>query len=75
MWNRKMCLALQMKWHPCLADGVQKLIKFKFGNIRMEYKIFLSWLKPFLKYGRHKICNFELFGWQHCYPDSLEILI
>ncbi|KAK9510456.1 hypothetical protein O3M35_005241 [Rhynocoris fuscipes] len=36
----------------------------------MEYKKILSWLKPFLKYGGHKICNFELFCWQNCLSDS-----
>ncbi|KAK9511884.1 hypothetical protein O3M35_000454 [Rhynocoris fuscipes] len=36
-----------------LSRGVQKLIKSKLNNIRMEYKIFLSWLKPFLIYGRN----------------------
>ncbi|KAK9503767.1 hypothetical protein O3M35_010258 [Rhynocoris fuscipes] len=41
----------------------------------MKYKKILSWLKPFLRYGGHKICNFELFCWQHCWSDSLEILI
>ncbi|KAK9500329.1 hypothetical protein O3M35_001611 [Rhynocoris fuscipes] len=41
----------------------------------MEYKKFLSWLKPFLRNGGHKIRNFELFCWQHCWSDSLKILI
>ncbi|KAK9504097.1 hypothetical protein O3M35_010514 [Rhynocoris fuscipes] len=41
----------------------------------MEYKKFLSSLKPFSRYGGHKIRNFELFCWQHCRSDSLEILI
>ncbi|KAK9510901.1 hypothetical protein O3M35_005579 [Rhynocoris fuscipes] len=35
----------------------------------------LSWLKPFLRYGGHKIRNFDVFCWQHCWFDSLEILI
>ncbi|KAK9503690.1 hypothetical protein O3M35_010197 [Rhynocoris fuscipes] len=65
----KMYFMHQVKWHPCLADGAQKLIKSKLDNIRMEYKKFLSWLKPFLRYGGHKICNFELFCWQHCWSD------
>ncbi|KAK9500233.1 hypothetical protein O3M35_001530 [Rhynocoris fuscipes] len=60
-----MRFALQMMWHPCLADGAQKLIKSKLDNIRMQYKKFIIWLKPFLRYGGHKIRNFELFCWQH----------
>ncbi|KAK9507812.1 hypothetical protein O3M35_007586 [Rhynocoris fuscipes] len=60
-----MCFMHQVKWHPCLADGAKKLIKAKLGNIRREYKKFLSSLKPFLRYGGHKICNFELLCWQH----------
>ncbi|KAK9502004.1 hypothetical protein O3M35_012618 [Rhynocoris fuscipes] len=67
--ERKMCFIHQVKWHPCLADCAQKLIKSKLSNIRMEYKKFLSWLKPFLRYGGHKICNFVLFCWQHCWSD------
>ncbi|KAK9506843.1 hypothetical protein O3M35_008705 [Rhynocoris fuscipes] len=27
--ERKMCFMHQVKWHPCLADGAQKLIKAK----------------------------------------------
>ncbi|KAK9503077.1 hypothetical protein O3M35_011723 [Rhynocoris fuscipes] len=65
----------QVKWHPCLADGAQKLIKAKLGSIRRKYQNFLSWLKPFLKYSGHKICKFELICWQHCWSDSLEISI
>ncbi|KAK9505704.1 hypothetical protein O3M35_009695 [Rhynocoris fuscipes] len=61
--ERNMCFMLQRKWHPCLADGTQKLIKAKLGNIRREYKKFSSWLKSFLRYGGHKICNFVLFCW------------
>ncbi|KAK9501889.1 hypothetical protein O3M35_012527 [Rhynocoris fuscipes] len=53
-----MCFVLQMKWQPCLFDVAQKLIKSKLSNIRLEYKKYLSWLKPFLKHGGHKICNF-----------------
>ncbi|KAK9503207.1 hypothetical protein O3M35_011825 [Rhynocoris fuscipes] len=64
-----MCFVLQVKWQPCSADGAQKLIKSKLGNIRMEYKKFLSWLQPFLRYGGHKIRNFELLCWQHCWSD------
>ncbi|KAK9502343.1 hypothetical protein O3M35_011133 [Rhynocoris fuscipes] len=67
--ERKMCFMHQVKWHPCLADGAQKLIKAKLDNIRKEYKEFLRWLKPFLIYGGHKICNFVLFCWQHCWSD------
>ncbi|KAK9511348.1 hypothetical protein O3M35_000016 [Rhynocoris fuscipes] len=62
----KICFMHQMMSHPCLADVAQKLIKTKLSNIRMKYKKFLSWLKPFLRYDRQKICNFELFCWQHC---------
>ncbi|KAK9501764.1 hypothetical protein O3M35_012435 [Rhynocoris fuscipes] len=41
----------------------------------MKYKKILSWLKPFFRYGGHKIRNFELFCWQHCWSDSFEISI
>ncbi|KAK9496930.1 hypothetical protein O3M35_012879 [Rhynocoris fuscipes] len=61
-----MCFVLQVKWHPCLAYSAQKLIKSKLNNIRREYKKCLSWLKRFLRYCGHKICNFQLFCWQHC---------
>ncbi|KAK9508598.1 hypothetical protein O3M35_006125 [Rhynocoris fuscipes] len=54
---------------PLFIRCRSKLIKFKLDNIRMEYKKNLSWLKPFLRYGVHKICNFELFCWQHCWSD------
>ncbi|KAK9504717.1 hypothetical protein O3M35_010985 [Rhynocoris fuscipes] len=65
-----MCFVLQMKWHPCLAIVTQKLIKSKLSNIRMKKKKKnRSWLKPFLRYGEHKICNFELFCWQHFWFD------
>ncbi|KAK9512817.1 hypothetical protein O3M35_001150 [Rhynocoris fuscipes] len=67
--ERKICFMLQLKSHPCLADSAQKLIKAKLSNIRREHKKFLSWLKPFLRYGGQKICNFELFCWQHCRSD------
>ncbi|KAK9498877.1 hypothetical protein O3M35_003432 [Rhynocoris fuscipes] len=70
-----MCFVLQVKWHLCLTDVAQNLNKSKLSNIRMEYKTFLSWNKPFLKYGGHNICNFELFCWQHCWSDLLEILL
>ncbi|KAK9511125.1 hypothetical protein O3M35_005746 [Rhynocoris fuscipes] len=70
-----MCFVLQVKWHPRLADGAQKLTKSKLDNIRMEYKKFLSWLKPFLRYVGHEIRNFELFCWQHCWSNSFEILL
>ncbi|KAK9503757.1 hypothetical protein O3M35_010248 [Rhynocoris fuscipes] len=63
--ERKMCFIHKVKWLPCLADGAQKLIKAKLSYIRREYKKLLSWLKPFLRYGGHKICNFEVFCWQH----------
>ncbi|KAK9504628.1 hypothetical protein O3M35_010919 [Rhynocoris fuscipes] len=58
--ERKMCFMHQVKWHPYLADIAQKLIKSKLSNIRMEYKKFLSRLKPFLRYGGHKIRNCSL---------------
>ncbi|KAK9506736.1 hypothetical protein O3M35_008614 [Rhynocoris fuscipes] len=67
--ERKMCFMHQMKWHLCPADSAQKLIKAKLCNIRMEYQIFVSWLKPFLRFGGQKICYFELFCWQHCWSD------
>ncbi|KAK9508153.1 hypothetical protein O3M35_007876 [Rhynocoris fuscipes] len=67
--ERKMCFMRQVKWHPCLADSAQKLIKTKLSNIRREYKKFLSWLNPFLRYGGHKIYNFVLFCWKHCWSD------
>ncbi|KAK9510420.1 hypothetical protein O3M35_005211 [Rhynocoris fuscipes] len=73
--ERKMCFMHQVKCQAWLADCAQKLIKSKLDNIRMEYKKFLSWLKLFLRYDVHKIRNFELFCWQHCWFDSLEILI
>ncbi|KAK9512761.1 hypothetical protein O3M35_001114 [Rhynocoris fuscipes] len=70
-----MCFMYQMKWHPCLADVAQKEIKSKLSNIRMEYKKVLSWIKPFLRYGGHKVRNFEMSCWQNCWSDSLEIFI
>ncbi|KAK9499611.1 hypothetical protein O3M35_002626 [Rhynocoris fuscipes] len=70
-----MCYVQQVKWHPCLFDGFQKLNKAKLDNIRKEYKRFFSWLKPFLRYGGLKICNFVLFCWQHCWSNRFEILI
>ncbi|KAK9507151.1 hypothetical protein O3M35_007064 [Rhynocoris fuscipes] len=68
----KMIFVLQVKWYLCLVFVAQKLIKPKLGNIRMEYKKILSTLNPFLRYGVHKICNFELFCWQYCWSDSLK---
>ncbi|KAK9511968.1 hypothetical protein O3M35_000519 [Rhynocoris fuscipes] len=65
----KMYFMHQVMWHPCLPDGAQKLIKAKLGNTSKECKKFLSWPKPFLRYGGHKISNFELFCWQHCWAD------
>ncbi|KAK9507478.1 hypothetical protein O3M35_007330 [Rhynocoris fuscipes] len=65
----KMYFTHQVMWHLCLPDGAQKLIKAKLGNISKEYKKFLRWLKPFLRYSGYKICNFELFCWQHCWSD------
>ncbi|KAK9498841.1 hypothetical protein O3M35_003397 [Rhynocoris fuscipes] len=59
--ERKQCYMQLVKWHPCLTDGTQKLIKANLGNNRREYIKFLSWLKPFLRNGGHKICTFELF--------------
>ncbi|KAK9506366.1 hypothetical protein O3M35_008318 [Rhynocoris fuscipes] len=67
--ERKICFMHQVKWHPCLADGAQKLIKAMLGNISKEYKKNLSWLKPFLRYDGHNICNFVVFFWQHCWSD------
>ncbi|KAK9509282.1 hypothetical protein O3M35_006631 [Rhynocoris fuscipes] len=67
--ERKICFMDQVRWHPCSVDDAQKLIKAKLSNIRREYKNLLSRLKPFLRYGGHKICNFELFCWQHCWSD------
>ncbi|KAK9496483.1 hypothetical protein O3M35_013245 [Rhynocoris fuscipes] len=65
--ERKMCFMHQVKWQPYSVDVAQKLIKAKLSNIRREYKKFLCWLKPFLKYGGYQIGNFELFCWQkHC---------
>ncbi|KAK9506213.1 hypothetical protein O3M35_008187 [Rhynocoris fuscipes] len=60
---------LQMKWHSCLADIAQKLIKAELSKVKLEYTKFLSWLQPFLSYSGHKIRNFELFCWQHCWSD------
>ncbi|KAK9511338.1 hypothetical protein O3M35_000007 [Rhynocoris fuscipes] len=65
----KMYFMHQVKWHPCLPDGVQKLINDKLGNISKEYKRFVSWLKSFVRYGGHKIRNFKLFCWIHCWSD------
>ncbi|KAK9501387.1 hypothetical protein O3M35_012122 [Rhynocoris fuscipes] len=65
----KMYFMHQVMWHPCLPDGGQKLIKAKLDNFSKEYKKFLSWLKPFLRYGGHKICKFQLFCWQHSWFD------
>ncbi|KAK9510332.1 hypothetical protein O3M35_005138 [Rhynocoris fuscipes] len=43
--ERKMCYRhIYMKWHPCLTNGAQKLIRAKLGNIIREYKKILSWL-------------------------------
>ncbi|KAK9505574.1 hypothetical protein O3M35_009593 [Rhynocoris fuscipes] len=67
--ERKMCFMHKVKWHLCLADGTQKLITAKLSNFRREYKKFLSWLKPFLRYGGHKVCNFVPFRWYHCWSD------
>ncbi|KAK9510275.1 hypothetical protein O3M35_005095 [Rhynocoris fuscipes] len=74
-FERKICFMLKVKLQSFSADVAQKLIKSKLSNIRLEYKKFLSWLMLFLRYGGHKIRNFELFCWQHCWSDSLEILI
>ncbi|KAK9510377.1 hypothetical protein O3M35_005177 [Rhynocoris fuscipes] len=64
-----MCFMLQVKWHTCLADRTQKLNKANLSNIRRKYKTFSNWLKPFLRYSGHKICNFKLFCWQLCQSD------
>ncbi|KAK9507143.1 hypothetical protein O3M35_007059 [Rhynocoris fuscipes] len=65
----KMYFMHQVMWQTCLPDDGQKLIKAKLDNISKEYKKFLSWLEPFLRYGGHKICNFQLSCWQHCWTD------
>ncbi|KAK9512671.1 hypothetical protein O3M35_001045 [Rhynocoris fuscipes] len=73
--GRKICFILQVKWHKCLADGGQKLIKAKLSNIRRAYNKFLSWLKQFMRYCGHKIRKFDMLCLKHCWSDSLEILI
>ncbi|KAK9506677.1 hypothetical protein O3M35_008569 [Rhynocoris fuscipes] len=55
----KMYFMHQVMWHPCLPDGAQILINAKLGNISKEHKKFLSWLKPFLRYGGHKFTTFS----------------
>ncbi|KAK9499563.1 hypothetical protein O3M35_002584 [Rhynocoris fuscipes] len=47
--QRKMCFMHQVKWHPCLADGAQKLIKAKLSNIRREYKKIFKLAKAVLE--------------------------
>ncbi|KAK9505497.1 hypothetical protein O3M35_009538 [Rhynocoris fuscipes] len=62
----KICFMPQVKWHPCLTDVAQNLIRSMLSNVSMKYKKFLCWIKLFLRYGGHKIRNFEMFCWQHC---------
>ncbi|KAK9497774.1 hypothetical protein O3M35_003698 [Rhynocoris fuscipes] len=37
-FEHRICFIHQVMWHPCLADGAQKLIKAKLSNIGGEYK-------------------------------------
>ncbi|KAK9499470.1 hypothetical protein O3M35_002501 [Rhynocoris fuscipes] len=64
-----MCFLGYGKWHSVEPMSPKKLMKSKLSNIRREYKKILRWLKPFLRYGAHKIRNFQLFCWQQCWSD------
>ncbi|KAK9499320.1 hypothetical protein O3M35_002373 [Rhynocoris fuscipes] len=49
----------KVKQHPCLSDVVQKLIKSKLSNIRMEYKKILKLPIAVLKIWWTKFANFS----------------